>query len=327
MWICPSCRTKNDSLFCTHCGTREPASTSTYGSGSLPYSATTIPTRGVIKQNAKIATSLQSKTTTRVWLAAYGLYLGVGFAVGLIFSLALPLGLFLATIFYFQILQCGEMYVGLKLYRKEHIEVRDINHGFRDYARMLGGTLWWLLWTLLWGWIPVMNVIKIYSYGMMPFILLDHPELTVRQALRRSIQMMEGRKFDLFVLELSFIGWQILNLLTFGILGVFYVTPYFWTSIAGFYVEIEAADRSRTYGGGTSTRTGTGTTVRSAEPSSWVCPACRMRNTMDFCTSCGKPKSLAGVSGGEMRKDWPEPPRTTSATKTPDPYFKRPKGF
>lgn len=327
MWICPSCGTRNDSLFCTHCGAREPASTSTYGSGSLPYSASPIPTRSVIKQNAKIAISLQSKTTVLLWLAVLGIEIGVGLVCGLIFGLGWPVGLFFATIFFLEILQCGQFYAGVKLYRKLHLDSKDVYIGFKDYSRLLGGTLWWTLWVLLWGCIPVMNVIKIYSYGMMPFILLDHPELTVRQALRRSIQMMEGRKADVFVLDLSFIGWHLLDLLTLGILGVFYVMPYYMTSLAGYYVEIDAANRSRTYGGDTITRTGTGTTVRTDESTTWVCPGCGTRNTMSFCTSCGRSKMPTGGSAGDSRKDWPEPPTPTSPAKAPDPYFKRPKGF
>ena len=326
MWICPSCGTRNDSLFCTHCGAREAASTSTYGSGSLPYSASPIPTRGVIKQNAKIAVSLQSGTTVRLWLAVLGIEIGCGLALGLLFGLAWPIGFFFACIFYLQILQCGQLYAGAKLYRKQHIEVKDAHLGFKNYSHMLGGTLWWLLWCALWGCIPVMNVIKIYSYCMTPFILMDHPELTSQQALKRSIQMTEGRKLDIFVLELSFIGWHLLNLLTLGILGVFYVMPYYMTSLAGYYVEIEAADRSRTYGTDTTTRTGTGTIVRKEESSTWVCPGCGTRNTMSFCTNCGKPKTLGGSEVGTY-KAWPESPTPTPPAKTTDAYFKRPKGF
>ncbi|MEN6636466.1 MAG: DUF975 family protein [Clostridiaceae bacterium] len=327
MWTCPSCGTRNDSMFCTHCGAREAASTSTYGSGSLPYSASPIPTRSVIKQNAKIAISLQSKTTVRLWLAVLGIEIGVGLVIGLIFTLAWPVGFFFACIFYLQILQCGQLYAGVKLYRKQHIEVKDAHLGFKNYSHMLGGTLWWLLWCALWGCIPVMNVIKVYSYCLTPFILMDHPEMTSQQALKRSIQMTEGRKLDIFVLELSFIGWHLLNLLTLGILGVFYVMPYYMTSLAGYYVEIEAADRSRTYGRETTTHTRTGTTVRSDEPGTWVCTGCGTRNTMSFCTICGRSKTPTGGSASGSREVVPEPPRTTPPARTPDSYFKRPKGF
>lgn len=328
MWICPSCGTRNDSLFCTHCGAREAASTSTYGSGSLPYSASPIPTRGVIKQNAKIAVSLQSKTTIRLWLAVLGIEIGVGLVCGLIFGLIWPVGLFFATIFFLEILRCGQFYAGVKLYRKQHLEKNDVFIGFKDYSRVLGGTLWWALWCALWGCIPVMNVIKIYSYCLTPFILMDHPELTSQQALKRSIQMTEGRKLDIFVLELSFIGWHMLNLLTLGILGVFYVMPYYMTSLAGYYVEIEAADRSRTYGTTvTTTRTGTETIVRKEEPSTWVCPGCGTRNTMSFCTYCGKPKTPERPVVGTITEGYTGPTKPTPSTKTTDSYFKRPKGF
>lgn len=327
MWVCSSCGTRNDGLFCTHCGTREPASTSTYGSGSLPYSASPIPTRSVIKQNAKIAISLQSKTTVRLWLAVLGIEIGVGLVLGLIFGLLWPVGLFFASIFFLNILQCGQLYAGVKLYRKEHLEVKDVYLGFKDYSHLLGGTLWWMLWSALWGWIPVMNVIKIYSYCLTPFILVDHPELTSQQALKRSIQMTEGRKLEIFVLDLSFIGWHILNLLTFGILGVFYVMPYFMTSLAGYYAEIDAVDRSRISEKKNPPHTGTEPARYADASGTWICAGCGTRNTMGFCTTCGRSKPPTGGSLGGFRKDWPEPPRSTPPAKTPDPYFKRPKSF
>jgi uncharacterized membrane protein len=286
----------------------------------MSYYVAPIPARGIIKQNAKVAVSLQNKTTIRLWLSVFGIELGVGLVIGLIFSILWPVGFFFACIFFLQILQCGQLFAGVKLYRREHLEVRDVYCGFRDYSRILGGTLWWTLWTALWGCVPVMNVIKVYSYCMTPFILLDHPELTARQALKRSIQMTEGRKLDIFVLDLSFIGWHLLNLLTFGILGVFYVMPYYMTSLAGYYAEINDADRGKE----------DAVTITSADRDVleiWTCPHCGARNTKTFCKECGKPRTVDGASGRGAREAWTEPPKTTPPVRSSDPNFKRPRGF
>lgn len=320
MWVCPKCGVSNENPFCTHCGSHKPEPHSTYERDSMSYYVAPIPVRGIIKQNAKVAISLQNKTTIRLWLSVLGIELGVGLVLGLVFSVLWPVGFFFACIFFLNILQCGQLFAGVKLYRREHIEVRDVYCGFRDYSRIFGGMLWWSLWTALWGCVPIMNVIKVYSYCMTPFILLDHPELTARQALKRSIQMTEGRKLDIFVLDLSFIGWHLLNLLTFGILGVFYVMPYYMTSLAGYYAEIDAADGSRK---------DTVTVLRTErdELEIWICPHCGARNTKTFCKECGKPRTADGVSGGGRREVWTEPPKTTPPAKSSDPNFKRPRGF
>ena len=58
-------------------------------------------------------------------------------------------------------------------------------------------------------------------------------------AIRKSNAMMKGHKFDLFYLELSFIGWGILCLFTFG-LGFIWLIPYMYTTIAAFYEDLKA---------------------------------------------------------------------------------------
>ena len=73
---------------------------------------------------------------------------------------------------------------------------------------------------------------------MVPYLLRDYPELGAREALRTSRQMMKGHKWDLFVLDLSFIGWFFVCILTFGI-GVLWVTPYIETTRAAFYEDLK----------------------------------------------------------------------------------------
>lgn len=99
-----------------------------------------------------------------------------------------------------------------------------------------------VLWTLL---LIVPGLIKSLSYAMTPFILADHPELTAKQAIRRSMELMDGNKWDLFVLGLSFIGWELLNVLTLGI-GSFWLNPYKNAAYAAFYREI-TAEKHETY--------------------------------------------------------------------------------
>lgn len=93
-----------------------------------------------------------------------------------------------------------------------------------------------LLWSLL---LFIPGIIKAFAYAMTPFILVEHPEMRAIDAIRKSNAMMKGHKFDLFYLELSFIGWGILSLFTFG-LGFIWLIPYMYTTIAAFYEDLKA---------------------------------------------------------------------------------------
>jgi len=161
----------------------------------------------------------------------------------------------------------------IKIYRGESTRVMALYADFKtNFKRKLGGMLWMLLWLMLWALIsvPVIllavflmrrfgrgtkllvlvlmgpvhlaalvpAIIKGLSYFMTPYLLADQPDLTAREALRLSKQMMNGRKKELFVMMLSFIGWMLLSILTLGILYVVYVGPYMYTTYAGFYSEV-----------------------------------------------------------------------------------------
>ena len=83
------------------------------------------------------------------------------------------------------------------------------------------------------------GVILSYAYRMVPYLLQDYPELTPREALKISREMMRGNKWRLFVLDLSFIGWILLSIITLCI-GMLLVTPYMQTASAFFYEDLKA---------------------------------------------------------------------------------------
>lgn len=91
--------------------------------------------------------------------------------------------------------------------------------------------LFTFLWSLL---LIVPGIIKRYAYSQAMFILADNPDIGAREAIRRSEEMMMGHKMELFLLELSFLGWHLLGLVTLG-LSYIYVTPYIGAASAGFY--------------------------------------------------------------------------------------------
>ena len=84
--------------------------------------------------------------------------------------------------------------------------------------------------------VPV--IIKGLAYCMQPYILAAHPNVTATNALKLSKRMTKGYRGKIFVMWLSFIGWHLLNVLTLGILGIFFVGPYMYTTMAGYFVEL-----------------------------------------------------------------------------------------
>ena len=72
----------------------------------------------------------------------------------------------------------------------------------------------------------VVAAYRSYQFWPMALVQADHPQLNAEQVMERCKVMTEGHKFDLFVFDLSYLGWNILSLLTGGILSVLYVAPY-----------------------------------------------------------------------------------------------------
>ena len=105
-------------------------------------------------------------------------------------------------------------------------------------AAKLLQTLYIVLWTMLF---IIPGFIASYSYAMTSYILAEHPQLTAREAIARSKEMMEGNRGRLFCLQLSFIGWGILSAFTFGI-GNLWLTPYKQAATAAFYREVSCGD-------------------------------------------------------------------------------------
>ncbi|MCL2634732.1 MAG: DUF975 family protein [Oscillospiraceae bacterium] len=90
------------------------------------------------------------------------------------------------------------------------------------------------LWTLL---LIIPGIVKSYSYKMVPYILSEYPNMHWKEALRLSKEMTDGEKWNMFVLDLSFLGWWILGVMAFGI-GVIFVQPYYEATWVQFYLMI-----------------------------------------------------------------------------------------
>ena len=98
----------------------------------------------------------------------------------------------------------------------------------------LRGAIFILLWSLL---LVIPGIIKMFSYSMSGYIMVENPELTAKEAMTISMDMMRGNKWRLFCLSFSFIGWILLCGLTMGI-GFLWLNPYMNAAYTAFYNEI-----------------------------------------------------------------------------------------
>lgn len=137
----------------------------------------------------------------------------------------------------------GLNFFSVAMYRGDATSLEDIfREGFDNFGRKLGGYLWMELFIYLWSLLFVIpGIIKAISYALTPYILADCKNVRATDALKLSMRMMEGHKWEYFVLGLSFIGWMLLTSLTCGLLYVFYVGPYMNNTFAGYYAERKAA--------------------------------------------------------------------------------------
>ena len=111
---------------------------------------------------------------------------------------------------------------------------------FKEYGRYLGTSLLMTIFIFLWSlllFIP--GIIKSYAYAMVPYLMKDNPELGAMECIKKSKEMMRGYKWKLFLLDLGFIGWILLTIITFGIYGL-WLEPWMSCAHAKFYEELKA---------------------------------------------------------------------------------------
>lgn len=95
------------------------------------------------------------------------------------------------------------------------------------------------LYNLLWFLTIIGGFIKTYEYRMIPYILAQNPKVSKKEAFDLSKQMMKGNKWKAFVLDMSFFLWNLLSVLTFGLLGILYVNPYNLATNTELYIVLK----------------------------------------------------------------------------------------
>ena len=138
-------------------------------------------------------------------------------------------------------IQLGYSRYLLNQYNHAHLDIHELFsqfHRFKDgfLQNFLRG-LYVALWTLLF---IIPGIVKTYAYAMTPFIMAENPDISANDAITASKELMDGHKWELFVLSLTFLGWNLLAALTLNI-GHIFVNPYVEAAFAAFYKNISTA--------------------------------------------------------------------------------------
>ena len=246
MKYCPQCGAPiytDSAQFCPSCGAQVPAAPiapaqqqqeQQWGGSQQAASEAMLFTGGMSRAEMKQAAKDRLAGN---WGKAIGVTLLVIVIIGAASSLSMGIGALLL----FGVLGFGQMRFFMQLFKLREVEFVTRFKGFDDFGKTCWlGILQSLLlfaWSLLFA-IP--GIVKAYAYSMSYYILNDHPEMTANEAVTASKEMMKGHKGELFVLDLSFIGWGILSALTCGILELCYVGPYRLATRTAFYEDLKA---------------------------------------------------------------------------------------
>lgn len=136
---------------------------------------------------------------------------------------------------------CNPIEVGCKRFYvrnlNESAQIGNVGFAFDNNYKNITKTMFFRdLYTILWTFLFIIpGIVKSYEYQMIPYLLAENPQMSREQAFAESKRMMSGQKWRAFVLDLSFIGWNILSAITLGILGIFYVQPYMDATHAALY--------------------------------------------------------------------------------------------
>ena len=147
----------------------------------------------------------------------------------------------LADVFFINPMELGCKSFFLKNADDPNTQIDEIKTGFAPsykrniktlFLRDLKVTLWSLL-------LIVPGIMKSFAYAQVPYILAENPDMEPKEVLDRSESMMIGHRMELFKLELSFLGWDLLSIITLGLADLFFVGPYTRATRVEFYKALK----------------------------------------------------------------------------------------
>ena len=167
----------------------------------------------------------------------YLVYIGIYMLISLVPIVSLAADLVISPCFD---LGLAMIYIGMTYGKKP--QVGDVFNGFYDMWSAFKVYFLMGLFSALWACLLIIpGIIKAYSYSMAPFILAENKGMGALEAIKKSQEMTNGHKMDLFVLDLSFLGWILLGCVTFGIAFI-WALHYMSAKLANYYNELKGTE-------------------------------------------------------------------------------------
>ena len=157
-------------------------------------------------------------------------------AMASIILIIASIGGMLIRVFISYPLKVGEKRIYLESINYKKTRIKRLKYAFKKerYLPTVKTIFLAEIYKMLWNLTIVGGIIKNYSYKMVQYIVAENPNIKAKNAIKMSREMMNGSKWQAFKLDMSFLGWDILQYATLGLAGL-YVTPYYATTIAELY--------------------------------------------------------------------------------------------
>lgn len=187
---------------------------------------------GVVIKTAETAVQEMDETDWKI--------LGAMIAIAaLCVFIILMLFVYLLIVFLYNPLYTGVCRFMLKSV-DDKAEVKEVAYGFDHSYKNVVKTMFHsdiriFAWALLF---IIPGIYKKYQYRMVPYILAEHPDMDYKAVLHLSRDIMNGEKWHAFVLDLSFILWHMLGMITCGMVELFFVSPYVNLTNAALYRKL-----------------------------------------------------------------------------------------
>ena len=171
---------------------------------------------------------------------------------GIIYTNFKPIGVFLAVLLLLlqPVLDVGFISFCLKTNRSQSTELKDLFNGFLFFSKVLSIFIITAVFVFLWSMLFIFpGIVASYRYRQAYYILMDDPGKGALQCITESKLMMHGKKLDLLIIDLSFLGWYILDLVVYVLIPLpfaipavsVWLSPYLGLTRAAFY-EYQVAD-------------------------------------------------------------------------------------
>lgn len=181
---------------------------------------------------SELKTTAKQRMKGNIWV-----YFGTTLVLGLILSAVTAT--VVGSILLSGVIELGTVLLALEIARTGECHFNTGFKGFNQFASALLVFLLGAIFICLWSCLFIIpGIIAAFRYSMAFYILADNPEMSGMDALKKSKEMMKGHKWELFLLNLSFIGWCLLVPFTFGLLLI-WLTPYMETTTALYYEKLK----------------------------------------------------------------------------------------